>query len=135
MGYIPFLIISKINEYFKDLNLKDSLEIQKTNDNIDGDFTILLSKIIKNRNIDRNDFIEKLTNNLKNDEIISDFNIIGIFLNIKLTDKFLNKAFIDIINNKNSEILKKNENSKKNVVVEYSSPNTFSILTLSSPSL
>ena len=124
MGYIPFLIISKINEYFKDLNLKDSLEIQKTNDNIDGDFTILLSKIIKNRNIDRNDFIEKLTNNLKNDEIISDFNIIGIFLNIKLTDKFLNKAFIDIINNKNSEILKKNENSKKNVVVEYSSPNT-----------
>ena len=57
MGYIPFLIISKINEYFKDLNLKDSLEIQKTNDNIDGDFTILLSKIIKNRNIDKNDFI------------------------------------------------------------------------------
>ena len=101
MGYIQFLIISKINKYFNDLDLKDSLEIQKTNENIDGDFTILLSKIIKNRNINRNDFIEKLTANLKNDEIISDFNIIGVFLNIKLTDKFLNKAFIDILNNKN----------------------------------
>ena len=50
MGYIPYLIISKIKGYFNDIDLKDSIEIQKTNNNINGDFTILLSKIIKNRN-------------------------------------------------------------------------------------
>ena len=124
MGYIPYLIISKIKGYFNDIDLKDSIEIQKTNNNINGDFTILLSKIIKNRNIDRNDFIEKLTTNLKNDNIITDFEIIGVFLNITLTNNFLYTVFSDIINDKNDFILNKNENSKKNIVVEYSSPNT-----------
>ena len=124
MGYISLLINKKIREYFKDLDIKEYIDIQKTNENIDGDFTILLSKIIKNTNINRDDFINRLTINLKNDNIISDFNVIGVFLNIKLTDKFLIKVFDDVIYDKNDFILNKNENSKKNVVVEYSSPNT-----------
>lgn len=95
-------------------------DIQRTNANINGDFTILLS------GLDMSDYQKDKTlkiflDALLEKNVIVSYDIIGVFLNIKLSDSFIISVFrsIDVKNLKVS-----NGDSTQNVVIEYSSPNT-----------
>ena len=95
-------------------------DIQRTNANIEGDFTILLSDLDMSDDV-KNKTLKTLLDTLLAKNIIVSYDIIGVFLNIKLSNSFIISVFrsIDV---KNFEAL--NVGNSQNVVIEYSSPNT-----------
>lgn len=95
-------------------------DIQRTNANINGDFTILLSGL--DMSDDQKDKTLKIfLDALLEKNVIVSYDIIGVFLNIKLSDSFIISVFrsIDV-----KKLKVSNGDSTQNVVIEYSSPNT-----------
>ena len=113
------IILTEINCISNDI-LFNETDIQKTNENIDGDITILLSRVLKNSKIDKVELEKKLANKLIEKNIISSYNVINVFFNIIIKDDILLTLFKDSLKEKNSFP----DNKNKTVLVEYSSPNT-----------
>ena len=113
------IILTEINCISNDI-LFNETDIQKTNENIEGDITILLSRVLKNSKIDKVELEKKLANKLIEKNIISSYNVINVFFNIIIKDDILLTIFKDSLKEKNSFP----DNKNKTVLVEYSSPNT-----------
>lgn len=113
------IILTEINCISSDI-LFNETDIQKTNENIEGDITILLSRVLKNSKIDKVELEKKLANKLIEKNIISSYNVINVFFNIIIKDDILLTLFKDSLKEKNSFP----DNKNKTVLVEYSSPNT-----------
>ena len=113
------IILTEINCISSDI-LFNETDIQKTNENIEGDITILLSRVLKNSKIDKVELEKKLANKLIEKNIISSYNVINVFFTIIIKDDILLTLFKDSLKEKNSFP----DNKNKTVLVEYSSPNT-----------
>ena len=118
--------ISSLTSNFlnKNYSIKiDKIEIQNTRKDFQGDITIVLFPIFKLINKDQTSKLGKLLGErLTRDSInIIDFNIVGGFLNLTVSDLYyLN--FIDHI--KNDLNYGKVEEKNETYIVEFSSPNT-----------
>ena len=119
MKKLSELILSEINSISDDISFKE-IDIQKTNENIEGDITILLTRVLKNSKINKTELENKLASKLIEKNIISSYNVINVFFNIILKDDIVFELFKDSLN----EINQFPDNKNKTVLVEYSSPNT-----------
>ena len=118
--------ISKLtsNFLFKNYDIKvEKIEIQNTKKDFDGDITIVLFPFFKLINKDQVSVIGKLLGEhlIKDSIYLIDFNIVGGFLNLTVSDAYY-LDFIDII--KDDLSFGKVENTNDTYIVEFSSPNT-----------
>jgi arginyl-tRNA synthetase len=123
-------LVKKIEqEIFNIINTKFGIEpnekqiqVQKTRKEIDGDYTINvfpLLKLSKKKPEETAEIIgEQLTLNI---DYISDYNIIKGFLNININSNIWINFLKENLNNLDFGY---QNNSKSNIMVEYSSPNT-----------
>ena len=112
------------NFLFKNYDIKvEKIEIQNTKKDFDGDITIVLFPFFKLINKDQVSEIGKILGEslIKNSIYIIDFNIVGGFLNLTVSDAYY-LDFIDII--KDDLSFGKVENTNDTYIVEFSSPNT-----------
>jgi arginyl-tRNA synthetase len=112
------------NFLLKNYDIKvEKIEIQNTKKDFDGDITIVLFPFFKLINKDQVSGIGKLLGeHLSKDSIyLIDFNIVGGFLNLTVSDAYY-LDFIDII--KDDLSFGKVENTNDTYIVEFSSPNT-----------
>ena len=112
------------NFLLKNYDIKvEKIEIQNTKKDFDGDITIVLFPLFKLINKDQVSVIGKLLGeHLSKDSIyLIDFNIVGGFLNLTVSDAYY-LDFIDII--KDDLSFGKVENTNDTYIVEFSSPNT-----------
>ncbi|TWP28811.1 arginine--tRNA ligase [Apibacter muscae] len=100
----------------------DTIEIQKTKDEFEGDYTLVVFPLVKYLQQKPEQIANTIGNSLLEEkEIIHSYNVVKGFLNITLQDKL----FINFLNNNfsNPEFGIKKEIGNK-IMVEYSSPNT-----------
>ncbi|TWP29938.1 arginine--tRNA ligase [Apibacter muscae] len=100
----------------------DTIEIQKTKDEFEGDYTLVVFPLVKYLQQKPEQIANTIGNSLLEEkEIIHSYNVVKGFLNITLQDKL----FINFLNNNysNPEFGIKKELGNK-IMVEYSSPNT-----------
>ncbi|MBT4324574.1 MAG: arginine--tRNA ligase [Cryomorphaceae bacterium] len=112
------------NFLFKNYDIKvEKIEIQNTKKDFDGDITIVLFPFFKLINKDQVLVIGKLLGEhlIKDSIYLIDFNIVGGFLNLTVSDAYY-LDFIDII--KDDLSFGKVENTNDTYIVEFSSPNT-----------
>src|SRR6056300_94179 len=112
------------NFLLKNYDIKvEKIEIQNTKKDFDGDITIVLFTFFKLINKDQVSEIGKILGEslIKNSIYIIDFNIVGGFLNLTVSDAYY-LDFIDII--KDDLSFGKVENTNDTYIVEFSSPNT-----------
>ena len=112
------------NFLLKNYDIKvEKIEIQNTKKDFDGDITIVLFPFFKLINKDQVSGIGKLLGeHLSKDSIyLIDFNIVGGFLNLTVSDAYY-LDFIDII--KDDLSFGKVEKTNDTYIVEFSSPNT-----------
>ena len=118
--------ISKLtsNFLFKNYNIKvEKIEIQNTKKDFDGDITIVLFPFFKLINKDQISQIGKILgdNLIKNSIYLIDFNIVGGFLNLSVSDAY----YLDFIENIKGDLdFGKVESTNDTYIVEFSSPNT-----------
>jgi arginyl-tRNA synthetase len=112
------------NFLLKNYDIKvEKIEIQNTKKDFDGDITIVLFPFFKLINKDQVSVIGKLLGEhlIKESIYLIDFNIVGGFLNLTVSDAYY-LDFIDII--KDDLSFGKVENTNDTYIVEFSSPNT-----------
>ena len=112
------------NFLLKNYDIKvEKIEIQNTKKDFDGDITIVLFPLFKLINKDQVSVIGKLLGEhlIKDSIYLIDFNIVGGFLNLTVSDAYY-LDFIDII--KDDLSFGKVENTNDTYIVEFSSPNT-----------
>ena len=112
------------NFLLKNYDIKvEKIEIQNTKKDFDGDITIVLFPFFKLINKDQVSVIGKLLGEhlIKDSIYLIDFNIVGGFLNLTVSDAYY-LDFIDII--KDDLSFGKVENTNDTYIVEFSSPNT-----------
>ena len=112
------------NFLLKNYDIKvEKIEIQNTKKDFDGDITIVLFPFFKLINKDQASVIGKLLGEhlIKDSIYLIDFNIVGGFLNLTVSDAYY-LDFIDII--KDDLSFGKVENTNDTYIVEFSSPNT-----------
>ncbi len=118
--------ISKLtsNFLFKNYDIKvEKIEIQNTKKDFDGDITIVLFPFFKLINKDQISQIGKILGDslIKNSIYLIDFNIVGGFLNLSVSDAYY-LGFIETI--KDDLDFGKVESTNDTYIVEFSSPNT-----------
>lgn len=114
------ICIDSISECFQ-LSI-NSLELEKTKDNFKGNFTLVLFSLTKILNQSTESVGKKLGNYLiKKYSEFQSFELVGAFLNLKLSHQILNDFLNTHYNNYNFGFLKY---SKKKIMIEYSSPNS-----------
>ena len=112
------------NFLLKNYDIKvEKIEIQNTKKDFDGDITIVLFPFFKLINKDQVSVIGKLLGEhlIKDSIYLIDFNIVGGFLNLTVSDAYY-LDFIDII--KDDLSFGKVENTNDTYIVEFSSPST-----------
>ena len=112
------------NFLLKNYDIKvEKIEIQNTKKDFDGDITIVLFPFFKLINKDQVSVIGKLLGEhlIKDSIYLIDFNIVGGFLNLTVSDAYY-LDFIDII--KDDLSFGKVEKTNDTYIVEFSSPNT-----------
>ena len=112
------------NFLFKNYDIKvDKIEIQNTKKDFDGDITIVLFPFFKLIKKDQVSEIGKILGEslIKDSIYLTDFNIVGGFLNLTVSDAYYIN-FIDRI--KNDLNFGKVESTNDTYIVEFSSPNT-----------
>jgi arginyl-tRNA synthetase len=118
--------ISKLtsNFLFKNYDIKvEKIEIQNTKKDFDGDITIVLFPFFKLINKDQISQIGKILGDslIKNSIYLIDFNIVGGFLNLSVSDAY----YLDFIETIKDDLnFGKVENTNDTYIVEFSSPNT-----------
>tara|TARA_A100001015_G_scaffold295307_1_gene374135 strand:- start:37 stop:1806 length:1770 start_codon:yes stop_codon:yes gene_type:complete len=107
----------------KNFSIKaDYIEIQNTKKDFVGDITIVLFPYLKNINKDKSDFGKKLGDYIKKKSSnVHDFNIVGGFLNLTISDNYYTNFINSIDDNLD---FAKIEPSNDTYIVEFSSPNT-----------
>ena len=107
----------------KNFSIKtDYIEIQNTKKEFVGDITIVLFPYLKNINKDKSDFGKEFGEYIKKKSSnVQDFNIVGGFLNLTISDNYYTNFINSINNNLN---FGKVEPSDDTYIVEFSSPNT-----------
>ena len=107
----------------KNFSIKaDYIEIQNTKKDFLGDITIVLFPYLKNINKDKSDFGKELGDYIKKKSSnVDDFNIVGGFLNLTISDNYYTNFINSIDDNLN---FAKIEPSNDTYIVEFSSPNT-----------
>ena len=112
------------NFLLKNYDIKvEKIEIQNTKKDFDGDITIVLFPFFKLINKDQVSVIGKLLGEhlIKDSIYLIDFNIVGGFLNLTVSDAYY-LDFIDII--KDDLSFGKVKKTNDTYIVEFSSPNT-----------
>ena len=112
------------NFLFKNYDIKvDKIEIQNTKKDFDGDITIVLFPFFNLIKKDQVSEIGKILGEslIKDSIYLTDFNIVGGFLNLTVSDAYYIN-FIDRI--KNDLNFGKVESTNDTYIVEFSSPNT-----------
>ena len=112
------------NFLFKNYDIKvEKIEIQNTKKDFDGDITIVLFPFFKLIKKDQVSEIGKILGEslIKDSIYLTDFNIVGGFLNLTVSDAYYIN-FIDRI--KNDLNFGKVESTNDTYIVEFSSPNT-----------
>ena len=118
--------ISKLtsNFLFKNYDIKvEKIEIQNTKKDFDGDITIVLFPFFKLINKDQISQIGKILGDslIKNSIYLIDFNIVGGFLNLSVSDLY----YLDFIETIKDDLdFGKVESTNDTYIVEFSSPNT-----------
>ena len=118
--------ISKLtsNFLFKNYDIKvEKIEIQNTKKDFDGDITIVLFPFFKLINKDQISQIGKILGDslIKNSIYLVDFNIVGGFLNLSVSDAY----YLDFIETIKDDLdFGKVESTNDTYIVEFSSPNT-----------
>ncbi len=107
----------------KNFSIKtDYIEIQNTKKDFVGDITIVLFPYLKNINKDKSDFGKEFGEYIKKKSSnVQDFNIVGGFLNLTISDNYYTNFINSINNNLNFGKIKP---SNDTYIVEFSSPNT-----------
>ncbi len=107
----------------KNFSIKtDYIEIQNTKKDFVGDITIVLFPYLKNINKDKSDFGKEFGEYIKKKSSnVQDFNIVGGFLNLTISDNYYTNFINSIDDNLN---FAKIEPSNDTYIVEFSSPNT-----------
>ena len=107
----------------KNFSIKtDYIEIQNTKKEFVGDITIVLFPYLKNINKDKSDFGKEFGEYIKKrSSNVQDFNIVGGFLNLTISDNYYT-SFINSVNDNLN--YGKVESSDEIYIVEFSSPNT-----------
>ena len=100
----------------------DNINIDQTPKNFDGLYTLILFPHLKHLKENLNEVGKKIGDALINkSEIISSYNQVKGFLNFDIKTEYLLDVFKSILNQKKlKEVSKKN----KEIIVEFSSPNT-----------
>ena len=118
--------ISKLtsNFLFKNYDIKvEKIEIQNTKKDFDGDITIVLFPFFKLINKDQISQMGKILGDslIKNSIYLIDFNIVGGFLNLSVSDAY----YLDFIETIKDDLdFGKVESTNDTYIVEFSSPNT-----------
>ena len=118
--------ISKLtsNFLFKNYDIKvEKIEIQNTKKDFDGDITIVLFPFFKLINKDQVSQIGKILGDslIKNSIYLIDFNIVGGFLNLSVSDAY----YLDFIETIKDDLnFGKVKSTNDTYIVEFSSPNT-----------
>ena len=117
---ISYLASNFLNKNF---SIKtDYIEIQNTKKDFVGDITIVLFPYLKNINKDKSDFGKEFGEYIKKKSSnVQDFNIVGGFLNLTISDNYYTNFINSIDDNLN---FAKIEPSNDTYIVEFSSPNT-----------
>jgi len=107
----------------KNFSIKaDYIEIQNTRKDFEGDITIVLFPYLKDINKDKGEFGKEFGDFfINNSTNISNFNIVGGFLNLTISDNYYLNFLNSIIDNLSYG---KAEPSEETYIVEFSSPNT-----------
>ena len=107
----------------KNFSIKaDYIEIQNTRKDFEGDITIVLFPYLKDINKDKGEFGKEFGDFfINNSNNISNFNIVGGFLNLTISDNYYLNFLNSIIDNLSYG---KAEPSEETYIVEFSSPNT-----------
>ncbi len=117
--------ISNLTSNFlnKNFSIKpDSVEIHNTKKDFVGDITIVLFPYLKNINKDKSNFGKELGEYIKKKSSnVQNFNMVGGFLNLTISDNYYTN-FINIIDDNLN--FGKIEPSDDTYIVEFSSPNT-----------
>ena len=112
------------NFLFKNYDIKvEKIEIQNTKKDFDGDITIVLFPFFKLINKDQISQIGKILGDslIKNSIYLIDFNIVGGFLNLSVSDAY----YLDFIETIKDDLnFGKVESTNDTYIVEFSSPNT-----------
>lgn len=118
-------IASKASEAFKALYLADvdasSLQVQITRREFEGDYTLVMFPLLRVTKSSPEASGEAVGGWLaENVEEISGYNVVKGFLNITLSDKFWNKVLAETALHPGAPL----PSTGKNIMVEFSSPNT-----------
>ena len=107
----------------KNFSIKtDNIEIQNTKKDFVGDITIVLFPYLKIIDQDKSDFGEEFGEYIKKKSSnVHDYNLVGGFLNLTISDNYYTNFINSIDNNLN---FGKVEPSNETYIVEFSSPNT-----------
>ena len=112
------------NFLFKNYDIKvEKIEIQNTKKDFDGDITIVLFPFFKLINKDQISQIGKILGDslIKNSIYLIDFNIVGGFLNLSVSDAY----YLDFIETIKDDLnFGKVKSTNDTYIVEFSSPNT-----------
>ena len=112
------------NFLFKNYDIKvEKIEIQNTKKDFDGDITIVLFPLFKLINKDQVSGIGRILGEhlIKDSIYIIDFNIVGGFLNLTVSDAY----YLDFIETIKDDLnFGKVKNTNDTYIVEFSSPNT-----------
>ena len=120
---IKSAIIEKSNQLFG-FECSDSLiQFQKTKKEFEGDTTLVLFPLIKLAGKSPQEIGKVLGDFLRDDiRCVSDYSIIGGFLNLSFPNNYWTQQLSEIDSNQHFGSAEKN--SKPEIMVEYSSPNT-----------
>ncbi|MGH2563377.1 MAG: arginine--tRNA ligase [Ginsengibacter sp.] len=120
---IQAAVTKSLEELYAQQFSEKDFQINETKPEFEGDYTIVLFALVKNLKLSPEAVARDLGANLikNNAGFIAGYNVIKAFLNLTLTDDFL-QSFLK--RNYNDACFGKKESSHKKVMVEYSSPNT-----------
>ncbi len=123
---LEYKLQKKIQEAFKnlyDLNI-DLPELQATKKDFNGDITLVVFPYIKALRKNPKEVAEKIGDYLKNEiPEIKDFNVVGGFLNVEISEDYY-KKFLQDIKERSDFGLQSIDKDSRSLMVEYSSPNT-----------
>lgn len=119
------LVTSKAIEVIYKENVEpEVVQIQKTKKEFTGDFTIVIFPLLRYSGKNPEETSKEIGEYLKsNIAEIKSFNVIKGFLNIEISDDYWNNYLLKIFSQSDFG-LNKSINSPKNIVIEFSSPNT-----------
>jgi arginyl-tRNA synthetase len=116
-------VVESLNALFNQAFTEKDFQVNKTNPEFEGDYTIVLFSLVKKLKLSPDALGNRLGEKLASDhpQFISKFNIIKGFLNLTVADAYWTDL---LVKNYQSESFGRKPANGQKVMVEYSSPNT-----------